>query len=174
MEGSPLLVVNELSDTEKRVRGGKVSTLLVLSATMFVCNANSVVLGLVISFFPDLSFVQSNALLGSPLLVTALLAIPASILSKQYGSRWLVVGLALVCGLALIGLSLFIRFGLVSFSAYFVLGSLIGCGGAILNAGSTSIMCWFPERHHGRVLGVFFFSYGLGPPVLGAYAGLIA
>jgi MFS family permease len=47
-------------------------------------------------------------------------------------------------------------------------------GGAILNAGSSAIMSWFPEHRHGLVLGVFFFAYGIGPPVLGSYSAAFA
>lgn len=178
MEESRLLPVNDEPVGHDRVTvvGGMLSSFVFLCIVLFVCNANSVLLGLVSGLFPsDLSFVASNALIGSPLLVTAVLSIPSSMMARKFGARFVVVGLASVCGLALFGIGVTLRLSSApSYAALFVCGALVGAGGAILNAGSSAIMSWVPERRHGIALGMFFFSYGLGPPVLGAYAAAFA
>lgn len=172
MEGVSLLTVNDAR--ESRVRGSRALTLLTLCVCLFVTNANSVLLGLVVVYLTGLSYVQSNALLGSPLILTAVLSIPVSLFARKHGARWIVTALAGICALALFCLAATVHWWATpSYSVLFILGTLLGCGGAVLNGGSAAIMGWFPERRHGVALGLFFFSYGLGPPVLGAYAAAL-
>ncbi len=175
-----MLINDVLSEQEKLMDDAvfdlpsKWITLVSLCIILFVCNSNSILLGLVVSFFPDLSPVETNALVGCPLLVTAVLSIPSSMSAKKFGARFVVSGLALVEGAALFALACVVRFSASSFVAVLCCGSLLGCGGAILNSGSVAIMRRFEERTHGLALGLFFLAYGLGPPVLGAYAATVS
>jgi hypothetical protein len=130
-----------------QISGGKAPSFVFLCLALFLCNSNSVLLGLVISFIPDLGFVESNALIGSPLLVTAALSIPSSMAARRFGARFVVVALAFACALALGSIALVLRFSTVpSYAALFVLGALVGAG----RREESKFDCCFKQRNRWR------------------------
>jgi MFS family permease len=121
-----------------------------------------------------LSPLQESLLDACPLLGVAAVCIPATLVSRRHGGRYISVVLCMVTAAAMAIAAALCHWANLAGLAplFYILGLLMGCGLATVNCGL--IQCWWwSEKYQGTVVGVLLFSTTCGPAVLGAIAAPI-
>jgi NNP family nitrate/nitrite transporter-like MFS transporter len=102
-------------------------------------------------------------LIGLPLLVAALVRLPAGVLTDRYGARVLFPAVSLAAAAAVVGLAL-----ADSLPAVVIAGGATGVAGAAFVVGAALVSRTLPYGRRGRALGVF----GLGVAIAGALSAM--
>jgi MFS family permease len=121
----------------------------------------------------NLTVIQSAMLSSTSLLFAAFFAVPISLLTSEYGARYICFILELIAGSCLLILAALLQWApdLPSLYPLFVILALgLGCGVVVVNAGLVQLSWWFPNKYQGTIAGLFLFAVSLGPGIFGAFA----
>ena len=165
-----------LKEAQEHVRGNRYVVLAVLSVAGFMATSATILFGVTAATLAsqlDLTIIQSAMLTASPLLCSATIAVPISMLTRSYGARVIVFLLLTATGTAILILAAILQWAanLPSlFPLFVVLGVFVGFGLANVNASVIHCAWWYPGELQGTVAGIFLFSVSMGPAVFGAFA----
>jgi NNP family nitrate/nitrite transporter-like MFS transporter len=171
VEGTSVRV--ELIAVAKHVKGSRWCVLVVICVVMFMASSPVAALSVtsvLLDPMLNLSSFESIALVSSPLVTNALLSLPATALSRNFGGRIISSALCFIASAGLASMAAVLQWGLsLSFGHFFVFGILFGCGPVVFNTGILTLTWWWPGQLSGTVTGLYLFVWCLGPGVFGAF-----
>lgn len=116
---------------------------------------------------------ESSLLTAVPVLTSAGLRVPVTLITRSAGGRGVGAVLSFITSLALfVSAAIFCWVTIVPslYPLFVVLGLVIGCGSATINSGIIHCSWWWPIERQGFVAGAFLCSATIGSAIFGAFS----